>query len=418
MTLNPQTGLNRGSESQPEEKGRWIEALTATPGFVFDERQLRKNLALLEEIRAASGCRVLYSIKACPFMGLLTRMRGRVDGFSVSSLFEARLAHEALAGAGSLHITTPGLRRDEMSEIGELCDFVNFNSLSQLERLPFLLGGRAEIGLRINPQLSFLDDPRYDPCRRHSKLGAPLPQVVAQWLSGRLATRGLKGVHLHTHFGSRSFAPLQQSVEHLEQHLAPWLRELEWVNLGGGYLFQAASDPETLLSTIDRIHTQWGAQVYLEPGSAVVEETGYLVASVLDTFESDGRAIAVLDTSVNHLPEVFEYQKSPELLDERTDGPYRTLLVGATCLSGDRFGDYSFSRPLEIGDRVVFKNVGAYSLIKASRFNGQNLPALHLLGEDGSLNPMKTYDYEDYRRQWSEDMPSRAGSKRGTGSAS
>jgi carboxynorspermidine decarboxylase len=38
----------------------------------------------------------------------------------------------------------------------------------------------------------------------------------------------------------------------------------------------------------------------------VVEETGYLVASVLDTFESDGRVIAVLDTSVNHLPEVFE----------------------------------------------------------------------------------------------------------------
>jgi carboxynorspermidine decarboxylase len=106
------------------------------------------------------------------------------------------------------------------------------------------------------------------------------------------------------------------------------------------------------------------------------------------------------------------------LLDERTEGPYRTLLVGATCLSGDRFGDYGFSRPLEIGDHVVFKNVGAYSLIKASRFNRQNLPALHLLGEDGSLNTMKTYDYEDYRRQWSEDMPSLAASKRGTGPAS
>jgi carboxynorspermidine decarboxylase len=69
----------------------------------------------------------------------------------------------------------------------------------------------------------------------------------------------LKGVHLHTHFGTRSFAPLRQSVEHLEQPLAPWLREPEWVNLGGGYLFQAASDPETLLSTIDRIQIQWGA---------------------------------------------------------------------------------------------------------------------------------------------------------------
>jgi carboxynorspermidine decarboxylase len=75
-------------------------------------------------------------------------------------------------------------RRDKMSEIGELCDFVNFNSLSQLERLPFLLGGRAEIGLRINSRLSFLEDPRYDPCRRHSKLGTHLTQVVAQWRGG------------------------------------------------------------------------------------------------------------------------------------------------------------------------------------------------------------------------------------------
>jgi len=33
-------------------------------------------------------------------------------------------------------------------------------------------------------------------------------------------------------------------------------------------------------------------------------------------------------------------------------------------------GQYRFDKPLKLGDRVAFKNVGAYSLVKANRFNG------------------------------------------------
>ncbi len=393
----------------------WISQIPTTPAYLFDERRLQRNLSLLETLRAASGARVLYSIKACPFSGLLQRMRGRVDGFSVSSLFEARLAREVAGDAGSLHITTPGLRRDEMAEIGRLCDHVSFNSLSQLERLPFLLGGRAKVGLRINPQLSFLDDPRYDPCRPHSKLGAPLDAVVKQWQTGTLARSGLSGLHLHTLFGSRSFEPLQATVAHLERHLPQLVHGIEWVNLGGGYLFQEAQDLEPLLETIRYIRGHWQCEVYLEPGKSVVDDAGLLVASVIDTFDSEGRSIAVLDTSVNHLPEVFEYQRRPRLLDEDPQGRCEILLAGATCLSGDLFGEFRFARPLEIDDRVVFDRVGAYTLIKASRFNGQNLPAIHLLDEAGRVALLKRYDFDDYRRQWSEEEPCPQLSRQGRG---
>jgi carboxynorspermidine decarboxylase len=395
----------------------WFDELSTTPGFVFDERRLNQNLALLERIRTISGCRMLYSIKACPFTGLLKRMRDKVDGFSVSSLFEARLAREVLAGAGSLHITTPGLLRDEMAEIGDLCDHVSFNSLSQLQRFTFLLGGRASIGLRINPQLSFLQDPRYDPCRPHSKLGVPLPQVVEHWRTGKLSSGALDGLHLHTNFGCSSFTPLQTTVAHLQAQLPQLVDEIEWVNLGGGYLLQASNDLRTLYAVIDRIRTAWGAQVYLEPGKAVVDDAGLLVASVIDTFESDGKAIAVLDTSVNHLPEVFEYQRSPRLLNDQPDGEHAVTLAGCTCLSGDLFGEYRFSHPLRINDRVVFEKVGAYSLIKASRFNGHNLPSIHLLGENGEARLMKSYDYDDYRQQWSESEATHELSKTGAGQA-
>ncbi|PVV20555.1 MAG: hypothetical protein B6D78_10025 [gamma proteobacterium symbiont of Ctena orbiculata] len=399
MTLN----LTATKEDKPTYRQAWFEALPNTPSFVFDDKRLGQNLALLDNIRSISDCRILYSIKACPFTGLLKRMRGVVDGFSVSSLFEARLAHEVLAGTGTLHITTPGLRRDEMPEIGELCDSVSFNSLSQMERFTFLLGGKVKVGLRINPQLSFIQDPRYDPCRTHSKLGVPLPQVLEQWQSGELSASGLSGLHLHTNFGARSFAPLQSTVAHLEARLPELVREIEWVNLGGGYLFQESNDLEVLLSIIEHIQTAWGVQVYLEPGKSVVDDAGLLVTSVIDTFESDGNSIAVLDTSVNHLPEVFEYQRSPQLLQEQPEDGYAVTLAGSTCLSGDLFGEYRFTRPLGINDRVVFRNVGAYSLIKASRFNGHNLPSVHLLSDDGIPMLMKAYDYDDYRRQWSEE---------------
>jgi carboxynorspermidine decarboxylase len=402
-----------------DDKSKYHKALfderLATPGFVFNERRLNQNLDLLNKISSISGCRTLYSIKACPFTGLLKRIREKVDGFSVSSLFEARLAHEVLAGAGSLHITTPGLLRDEMAEIGDLCDHVSFNSLSQLKRFTFLLGGRASIGLRINPQFSFLQDPRYDPCRPHSKLGVPLPQVVEYWGIGNRSSDSIEGLHLHTNFGSSSFTPLQKTVAHLEATLPQMVEKIEWVNLGGGYLFQASNDLETLYTVIDRVQAEWDAQVYLEPGKAVVDDAGLLVASVIDTFESDGKSIAILDTSVNHLPEVFEYQRSPRLLNDQPDGTHAVTLAGCTCLSGDLFGEYRFSRPLEINDRVVFEKVGAYSLIKASRFNGHNLPSIYLLGENGDTTLMKAYDYDDYRLQWSESEAAHESSKIGAG---
>lgn len=385
----------------------WVGAVTATPAFVYDEQRLSSNLALLDGVRSHSGCQVLYSIKAFPFAGLLRHIRGQVDGFSVSSLFEARLAREVLDGEGTIHITTPGFLPKEMPEIGRLCDHVSFNSLNQLSRFAAFVGGGAAAGLRINPQLSFLDDPRYDPCRPGSKLGVPLNQVVESCRTSGIAA-AIGGLHFHNHHASRSFQPLQASVRHIEAHLPELVHRIGWVNLGGGYLFREARDLDPLCEIVEQIRTRWGARVFFEPGKAIVDEAGYLVASVIDTFVSDGRAIAVLDTSVNHLPEVFEYQTRPVLLDEQTDGDCTVTLAGCTCLSGDLFGEYRFTRPLEIGDRVAFRKVGAYSLIKASRFNGHNLPSIHALDAHGGVRLLKAYGYEDYHRQWSDGAPLRA----------
>ena len=142
-----------------------------TPAFVYDERAIHRLIDYAEPLRSDGRCSLLFAIKSFSFAPALRVMAPRLDGFAVSSLFEARLARSVLGEHGSVHITTPGLRPDEVGETGSLCDYVSFNSLCQWRRHAPGLQGRANCGIRVNPQLSFADDFRYDPCRPHSKLG-------------------------------------------------------------------------------------------------------------------------------------------------------------------------------------------------------------------------------------------------------
>ncbi len=367
-----------------------FEAVKTSPAYVFDHDAILDNLKPLESLREATGCKIIYSIKALPLLAVLELLKGRVDGFSVSSLFEARLAREVLGEqGGSVHLTTPGLRTEEFAEISQLCSHISFNSLSQQQRLhhPQLA---YSAGLRVNPKLSFVEDERYNPCRQHSKLGVDLQLLQQSW------PKVIEGLHFHTVFSREDFVPVLATVE----TLLPLLKQhdLKWLNLGGGYLYQRIQDQKHLINLIRELRQNFGLDVYLEPGKGLVGNAGYLLTTVLDSFVSDGKTILVLDTSVNHHPEVFEYQRQPNLRVTGF-GSESALLVGSSCLAGDVFGEYQFAKIPEVGERLVFSDVGAYSLIKANRFNGYNLPDVYWHHQH-RVELLKHYSYPDYRQQW------------------
>jgi len=373
------------------------DSVYSTPAFVVDEMEVTRTLAVLTELKNQCGCKVLYSIKALPFSPVMEMAKPWVDGFSVSSLFEARLADEVLAGQGSIHLTTPGIRPDELDELSSLCSHISFNSLSQYRRYAETAEAQSSIGLRVNPKLSFLPDPRFDPCRQHSKLGVAIDE-----LSRSICLDQIQGLHIHNVFSATDFSPLIKTIGKLEQHVGIGLAELEWLNIGGGYLFDRIEDHRPFVELVNKLKHDYAIEVYIEPGKALVGQAGHLVATVLDSFDSDGVTIVILDTSVNHNPEVFEYQRQPELHEHHPDGQYTAILAGCTCLAGDIFGQYRFKEPLAVGDKVVFKHVGAYTLIKANRFNGYNLPDIYL-SNSLRVKKLKHYAYQDYRRQWLAD---------------
>lgn len=365
--------------------------LPSTPAFVLDQQAVLSRARRLVALKTLCGCKVLYAIKALPVARVMQWLKPFVDGFSVSSLYEARLAQEVWGSPGGIHLTTPGIRAAELPELMRLCSHISFNSLSQWQR--FAVGGGASLGLRINPKLSFACDARYDPCRAHSKLGVDLNTFDAHLYPD------VEGLHIHTVFGATDFTPMLQGVAALREKMGDRFASLKWLNLGGGYLYNHIKDLSPFVQLVNTLHAEFGLEVIIEPGNDLVGQAGYLVSSVVDCFMSDGKHLAVLDTAVNHHPEVFEYQKQPPVIGQAATGEPPVTLVGSTCLAGDLFGEYTFAKALQLGDRVVFEDVGAYALIKASRFNGYPLPDIYAW-QDGQLTLLASDSYAVYRQQW------------------
>jgi carboxynorspermidine decarboxylase len=373
-----------------------LAAAVETPALVIDERVIEHTLKRARQICDACGCRLLYSLKPLVCEFVLDLMKPYVDGFAASSLFEAKLARSVIEDAGTVHVTTPGFRAAEIGELDRLCDFVSFNSLGQLRRLGGSLSSPSKTGLRINPQFPLVADDRYNPCRAGSKLGVPLDQLKRSLRRSSALLDGVQGLHFHTNCDSASFEPLLETVEHIESQLGDWLPRLAWINLGGGYLFDQDVNQAPLVEAVNRLRVRHGLEVFLEPGATFVREAGTLITEVIDLFRSGDQTIAVLDTTINHFPEAFEYQFEPDIRDHDDEGDHEYTLVGSTCLAGDLLSVYAFRKPLKIGSRVVLPDVGAYSLVKAHMFNGVNLPTIYAVTREGALVVRRRFTYEDF----------------------
>ena len=370
-----------------------------TPAFIVRPEAIAANRDELARVCRLAGCRALYSLKALALPDVLHLMVPTLVGFSASSLFEALLVRHVVGPEVEVHVTSPGLRDRDCAELAWHCDTISFNSLSQSVHL----GGyfsHTRTGLRINPEISQIDDERFNPCRKHSKLGEPARNLKRL----KALPPGISGIHFHNNCDADDFSVLKPTIERLQCEIPHILSEISWINLGGGYGWSAPHSVGQLIEAIALLRSTAIQDIYIEPGAALVCDGGTFVASVVDLIDTDGQTVAVLDTSINHMPEVFEYRDlpgiEPEVLGHRNDLPagegFGYVLAGSTCLAGDLFGTYQFAEPLAIGSRIVFPAMGAYSLVKAHMFNGQPLPNIYVEMSNGSIMLRRASSFKDF----------------------
>ncbi|HOJ44013.1 MAG TPA: hypothetical protein PK800_07810, partial [Syntrophorhabdaceae bacterium] len=174
---------------------------------------------------------------------------------------------------------------------------------------------------------------------------------------------------------------------------------LKWVNFGGGHhITRDDYDIELLISLINDFKSKYGIQVYLEPGEASVLNAGVLIATVLDIVENK-KKIAIIDASAEaHMPDILLMPYRPHILTSGKPGEkrYEYRIGGPSCLAGDIIGDYSFNKLLKPGDRLVFKDMALYTIVKNTTFNGINLPDIAVIKKNNEVKVIKRFGYKDY----------------------
>ncbi len=367
-----------------------------TPCYVVDEALLMKNLQCLQSLAQRADCKILLAQKAFSMFCFYPLIGQYLDGTCASGLFEAKLGYEEMGK--EVHVFSAAYREDEFDELLGIADHIVFNSFSQWEKYR----GKAiqtnkQFGIRINPELSTQSHAIYDPCASGSRLGVTIDQFRPDLLDG------ISGLHFHT-LCEQNSDDLVKTLEAVEQKFGRYLSQMEWVNFGGGHhITRADYDIETLVSCIVDFKKKYNLTVYLEPGEAIALNTGYLVSTVLDIVHN-GLDIAILDTSAAcHMPDVIEMPYRPNAIntDFPAKKPHTYRLAGMTCLSGDVIGDYSFDKPLEIGQQIIFCDMAIYSMVKNNTFNGINLPSIAIKGCDGNIKVVKEFGYGDFKHRLS-----------------
>ncbi len=360
-----------------------------SPCFVVDEAKLEANCRILSEIAARSGATVLLALKAFSMWAAAPIVMRHLAGTCASGLWEARLGRNRFGGI--VETFAAGYKASEIEEIAALSDTVVFNSPAQAARFAGAArAGGADTGLRLNPEHSEGEVPRYDPAAPGSRLGHPISRLSARDLEAHA------GVHMHT-LCEQGFPPLARTWAAMRKALAPHWGRLDWINLGGGHhITRADYDRAALAAFLAEIAAETGCRVFLEPGEAVALDAGILVGEVLDVIENDG-PIAILDVSATcHMPDVIEAPYRPALLGEPEEG-VEVRLGGPSCLAGDVIGRYRFARPPEPGDRLAFLDQAHYSMVKTTTFNGVQLPAIALWNsQTDALRVLRRFGQADF----------------------
>ena len=367
-----------------------------SPCFVIDKKALRSNLEVLQKLKFETNVKILIALKAFSTLSLAPLISEYLDGCCSSGLYETKLAAKYFRGEVSTF--SPAFKSSEFKEIASLSNHVIFNSLNQFNNFYNIAKkSKKEVGIRVNPLYSEVTNPKYNSAGVCSRLGIHINDLK------KIDIDKIDGIHFHS-LCEQNFQPLQNTWDQIKNTIIPLSKKLKWINLGGGHhITREDYELGKLKSFLKKISVETNCQIYIEPGEAVVLDSGVLIGEIVDFFKPNNRLspyMAITDISAtSHIPDVLEAPYRPALLNEAREG-YEVVLGGPSCLAGDVIGKYKFKNLPLIGNRIALLDQAHYTMVKTNFFNGIKLPSIALWdSETDDIDIIKQFSYKDFENK-------------------
>ena len=368
-----------------------------TPAYVYSWPTIEARYCDMEAALAAVRGQIRYAVKANGSLAILARLARLGAGFDIVSGGE--LERVMRAGGSPAKVVFSGVGKstaeiDFAIKAGIEC--FNVESASELARIEAragLLGRRAPVSVRVNPDVDPGTHPYIATGLKDSKFG--VPGSVALELYARAAESDtLAVVGIDCHIGSQitEAAPFAIALERLVELATRMTRqgiEVRHIDIGGGfgvrYRHEEPFDLEGLGATLSAQLAATDLAVLVEPGRSLVADAGILLTRIEYLKAAGERHFAVVDAAMNDLirPALYDAWHG---VDKVGDGAGQRALwdiVGPVCESGDFL---AHERDLELaeGDLLAIRSAGAYGFSQSSNYNTRPRPP-ELLVDDGQV---------------------------------
>lgn len=370
----------------------FIENLTEqfpTPFYLYDEEAIRDNARRFNKaFKEFPAFQEYFAVKAAPTPGLMKIFREEGCGVDCSSLAELILAEKVGFSGENIFMSSNDTPIEEFIKAKELGAIINFDDITHIEYVEKNIGLPAMVSCRYNPGPlrtgnSIIGNPV------EAKYGFTRDQIYEGYKI--LKDKGIKRFGIHTMVASNELNPEYfLETARMMFDLVYKLKvivgvDIEVINLGGGlgipYIPEDKPiDYDDLAADIMEIYKErildrglYPAKIAFESGRLMTGPYGYLVTRIIHKKETY-KDYACLDACMANLmrPALYgAYHHITVIGKEHEHRDHKYDIVGSLCENNDKFAIDRYLPKLDIGDLLVFHDVGAHGHCMGFNYNGK-----------------------------------------------
>jgi diaminopimelate decarboxylase len=360
-----------------------------TPFYCYSAGALRATWQEFDQAMKGRNASLCYALKANSNLAVIKLFGDLGVGADIVSVGEMKRALAAGIPPKKIVYSGVGKKPSElMAALQAGVGQINVENPAELETLNAVagqLGVKAEIAIRVNPDVDARTHAKITTGRKENKFGVDIDLArEAYALAGKLPNLKVVGVAMHIGSQLTTLDPYRDAIGKV-RGLITQLRadghRIDRFDIGGGlgivYSDERLPSIASFMQLVAQETDGLGCELTVEPGRRMVGEAGVLVAEVIVVKPGVAKTFVIVDAAMNDLIRPTLYEAWHDIVPVRKPRPdaatIRCDIVGPVCESGDYLAQNRDLAPLSAGDLIMVRSAGAYGAVMASSYNTRPL---------------------------------------------
>ncbi|WP_297454465.1 diaminopimelate decarboxylase [Persephonella sp.] len=380
-----------------------------TPVYIYSKKAIEDKINQYKEAFTGYPTQICYAAKANSNLSILKIFNKHGLGLDIVSGGELYRGLKAGFPAEKIVYAGVGKTDNELIQAIE-AGILSFNveSLMELDVLNELagkLGKKANVSIRINPDVDPKTHPYISTGMKKSKFGIDMEDAEEAFLKAdKLPNLNLVGIHCHIGSQIMDVSPYKEAVEKTVELVLKLQKKgikLKHIDIGGGLGIKYKPEdnpphPKQLADIVIPVVKETGLKLLIEPGRSLIGEAGILVSRVLFLKDKGDKHFIIIDAGMNDLLRPAMYNAYHHIVSvKKKKEKVVADIVGPICETGDFFALDREIDNVQRGNFIAVMSAGAYGFSMASNYNTRPRAAEVLV--DGNktylIRERETYDY-------------------------